>query len=73
MRREAITHREISGKKDNTTKKKFFVYAFCLMDLAIKMYTCFGTSMRSEKETFDKAMETLKRMDISKSFDNDRI
>jgi len=56
------------GKKDNTTKKgkkrKLFVYTFCLMDLATKMYICFGTSMRSEKEAFDKAMEMLKRMDI---------
>ena len=34
------------------------------MDLATKMYICFGTSMRSEKEAFDKAMEMLKRMDI---------
>ena len=54
--------------KDITKKwkktKKFFVYTFCLMDLVTKMYICFGTGMRSEKEAFDKAMEMLKRMDI---------
>jgi len=57
---------DMEGK--DTTKKgkkrKLFVYTFCLMDLATKMYICFGTSMRSEKEAFDKAMEMLKRMDI---------
>jgi len=34
------------------------------MDLVTKMYICFGTGMRSEKEAFDKAIEMLKRMDI---------
>jgi hypothetical protein len=41
--------KEASGTegKDTTKKekktKKLFVYTFCLMDLATKMYICFGT------------------------------
>jgi transposase len=41
-------------------KKKLFAYAFYLMDLETKMYICYGTGMRSEKEAFNRAMLMLK-------------
>lgn len=50
--------------KDQSRKKKQFVYKFALMDLKTKMYLCFGTSLKSEKRAFDKAMQMLKKMDI---------
>lgn len=53
------------GKKhDGRKKKKSFVYSFMLMDLKTKMYICFGTSLKSEKEAFDKAYKMLQEMGI---------
>ncbi|MFW6283176.1 MAG: ISNCY family transposase [Minisyncoccales bacterium] len=50
--------------KDQSEKKKQFVYKFALMDLKTKMYLCFGTSLISEKKAFDKAMEMLNKTGI---------
>jgi len=40
-------------------KKKKFVYKFALMDLDSKMYVCYGTSLKSEKDAYKKAMKML--------------
>jgi len=53
-----------SKKQDGRKKKKSFIYSFMLMDLKTKMYICFGTSFKSEKEAFDKAYKMLQEMDI---------
>lgn len=45
--------------KEQYMTKKAFVYNFALMDLKTKTYVCFGSSLRSEKEAFDKAMQML--------------
>ena len=50
--------------KEQTTEKKTFVYNFALMDLKTKMYVCYGSSLRSEKEAFDKAMQMLRNADV---------
>jgi len=50
--------------KEQTTEKKIFVYNFALMDLKSKMYICFGSSLKSEKEAFDKAMQMLRNIDV---------
>ena len=50
--------------KEQTTEKKTFVYNFALMDLKSKMYICFGSSLKSEKEAFDKAMQMLRNIDV---------
>ncbi len=50
--------------KEQTNKKKCFVYNFALMDLESKMYVCFGSSLVSEKKAFDKAMQMLKVTDV---------
>lgn len=51
--------------KDQTLlEKKAFVYQFALMDLESKMYICYGSSLKSEKEAFDKAMQMLQNIDI---------
>ena len=50
--------------KEQIGKKKCFVYKFALMDLKTKMYICYGSSLRSEKEAFDKAMQMLKNIDV---------
>lgn len=50
--------------KAQTSMKKLFIYNFALMDLETKMYVCFGSSLRSEKEAFDKAMQMLQIIDV---------
>lgn len=45
---------------DGNKEKMAFAYSFRLMDLESKMYVCYGTSMRSEKAAFDKALAMLK-------------
>jgi len=50
--------------KEQTTEKKTFVYNFALMDLKSKMYICFGSSLKSEKEAFDKAIQMLRNIDV---------
>ena len=50
--------------KEQNSKKKCFIYNFALMELKNKMYVCFGSSLKSEKEAFDKAMQMLKNIDV---------
>jgi transposase len=50
--------------KDAEHTKKAFVYKFALMDLRTKMYVCFGTSLLSEKQAFEKALQMLKKTGI---------
>lgn len=46
-------------------KKKKFVYKFVLMDLDTRMYVCYGTSLKSERKAYEKAIEMLKEIDVS--------
>jgi len=50
--------------KEAENTKKAFVYKFALMDLRTKMYVCFGTSLISEKQAFEKALQMLKETGI---------
>jgi Transposase len=50
--------------KEQNFEKKCFVYNFALMDLKTRMYVCYGSSLRSEKEAFDKAMQMLRNIDV---------
>jgi len=50
--------------KEQNFMKKLFIYNFALMDLETKMYICFGSSLKSEKEAFDKAMQMLQNIDV---------
>lgn len=60
---KAKENKEIETDK-KSKKKKAFVFSFKLMDLKTKMYVAYGTSLKSEKEAFDRAMEMLNTMDI---------
>lgn len=58
---------ETQKRKDKAKEysgTKAFVYSFKLMDIESKMYVAFGMSLKSEKESFDKAMEMLKHIDV---------
>ena len=48
--------------KQSAKKRKAFAYSFRLMDLKTKM--AFGSSIKSEKEAFDRAMNFLKTVDV---------
>jgi transposase len=50
--------------KEQFGEKKAFVYKFALMDLKTKMYICYGSSLKSEKEAFDKAIQMLENIDV---------
>lgn len=50
--------------KESENTKKCFVYKFALMDLSTKMYVCFGTSLKSERKAFDKAMQMFRETGI---------
>ncbi|MGC8661300.1 MAG: hypothetical protein ACP5TZ_02200 [Nitrososphaeria archaeon] len=41
-------------------KKASFAYSFRLMDLNTRMYIAWGSSMKSEKDAFEKAFQLLK-------------
>lgn len=50
--------------KEQSLTKKIFVYNFALMDLKTNMYVCFGSSLKSEKVAFDRAMQMLRIIDV---------
>jgi len=50
--------------KGKQSAKKAFAYSFRLMDLKTKMYIAFGSSMKSEKEAFDRAINFIKTVDV---------
>jgi len=57
--------KEAGGKKGNKSKKAF-VYSFKMLDIGTKMYiVAYGTSFRSEKQAFEKAMEMIKDRGIN--------
>ena len=39
-----------------------FVYSFNLMDIETKLYVCYGSNIRSEKEAFENAMKIIKNI-----------
>jgi transposase len=56
-----------SSSKEEEPKKhqRAFAYSFRLMDLSTRMYLAYGTSLRSEKEAFDRAMSMLSTVDVT--------
>jgi transposase len=53
-----------TSKEQDVNEKKSFVYRFNIMDLSTKMYVCYGSSLKSEREAFDKAMQMLEDYEI---------
>jgi len=50
--------------QDKEYKKTLFVYSFALIDLKTRMYLGFGTSFKSEKDAFEKALQMTKETGI---------
>ena len=60
---------ENKGEKDGAMKakghkKRLFAYSFAIMDLKTRMYIAFGSSMKSERGAYDRAMKLLSSMGI---------
>lgn len=51
------------GKSNNKKRKTFF--SFTLMDLRTRIYVAFGTSYKSEREAYNKAMQMLEKTNIN--------
>ena len=54
----------IRASNQQKKKRKTFAYSFRLMDLRTKMYIAFGSSMKSEKDAFDNAINFIKTVDV---------
>jgi len=50
--------------KQSAKKRKTFTYSFRLMDLKMKMYIAFGSSIKSEKDAFDNTINFIKTVDV---------
>lgn len=69
LKEKAKENREQSGERkeqngEKKAKKASFAYSFRMMDLSTRMYIAWGSSMRSEKDAFEKAMQLLKASDV---------
>ena len=54
-------------RKSGNHRKRLFAYSFAIMDLKTRMYISFGSSMRSEREAYDRAIELLSSIGIELS------
>ena len=52
--------KDANAQLDKDHKKKLFVYSFNLMDIKTRMYAGFGTSFKSEKDAFERALQVAK-------------
>jgi transposase len=55
---------ENAARKSRNHRKRLFAYSFAIMDLKTRMYTSFGSSMKSEREAYDRAIELLSSLGI---------
>jgi len=55
---------ENAARKSGNHRKRLFAYSFAIMDLKTRMYTSFGSSMKSEREAYDRAIELLSSLGI---------
>lgn len=51
--------------KENTDDKMKFTYSFSIIDIDSRMYVGYGTSFKSEKGAFEKALELAKEFGIN--------
>ena len=54
-----VNREEGRNKVSKIHKKKLFAYSFAIMDLDTRMYVAFGSSMKSERGAYDRAMNLL--------------
>ena len=66
MAKENPENREEKGKtkKAKGHKKRLFAYSFSIMDLETRLYIALGSSMKSERAAYDRAMDLLTSIGI---------
>ena len=52
------------AKESKGHRKRLFAYSFALMDLQSRLYIAFGSSMKSEREAYDRAMRLLSSIGV---------
>ena len=55
---------EKDEKKSKSHKKRLFAYSFAVMGHKSRMYIAFGSSMKSERSAYDRAMDLLSSIGI---------
>ncbi|MCG2717586.1 MAG: ISNCY family transposase [Nanoarchaeota archaeon] len=55
---------KVSVKKKKGRKKRQFAYCFKLMDIDTRMYVAYGSSLKSEDEAYQQALDMLKELDL---------
>jgi transposase len=56
--KDKVKNADTQSGKDS--KKALFIYSFNLIDIKTRMYAGFGTSFKSEKDAFEKALQIAK-------------
>ncbi len=56
---------KLKEKGKTSTKKRKTFYSFTLMDVKKRIYLAYGTSYKSEKQAYNKAMQMLKETDVN--------
>ncbi len=54
-----------SNRKGRTGRRRLFAYSFFIMDLKTRIYVSFGSSMKSERGAYDRALEMLRSTGIT--------
>lgn len=53
-----------SKTQSKKNKKRLFIYSFSIIDIKTRMYIGFGTSFKSEKESFENALQVAEQTGI---------
>ena len=61
----ATSAQKLKDKAKETSVTVKFVYAFALIDIKERMYVGYGTSFKSEKEAFERALARAKELGIN--------
>ena len=71
MAKESPDNREEDDKtkKSNGHRKMLFANSFAIMDLETRLYEAIGSSMKSEREAYDRAMKFLSSIGHRDGFD----
>jgi transposase len=60
----ACRRKDRAKENDENSKEIKYIYSFALMDIKTRMYIGFGTSFKSEKEAFERALLLAKDTEI---------
>jgi transposase len=64
LKGKAKENSESKDGKRSSGRKRLFAYSFFLMDLKTRMYIAYGSSTKSEREAYDRALAMLRSTEI---------